>query len=409
MSNELYSSLITHYSSLRARYGLIVLWACFFYLAHLVFQSRTAGSELGAFAAWYWTAWAIARRQMRPSFHIVAFPLVIFAIATTISVCIPGHPKMGGQVIIPKILLFFAAIIILRNVPEMRRLSLMTHAVVATWIASAGLWEYYALKQHDLEHRITGLSTHVMTFSGLLLPFSLLFGILWLHERKWWMFVPAVLASFALLLTFTRSAWLAWIFAVFVVLVLPRPRWIVYALAALILMVSLMPLDMFGRLMSSFNPRVESNLDRIRMVEAGVEMIRDYPLFGVGPGNVKEMYPIYRRPDAPRFKVPHLHNNVIQIWAERGVVALVAYLLFIYFFVRECARAWRTPARKWAEAGIAIMAALTCAGMFEFNFGDTEVFYLLLDLCALVLVSIECEEGSTHCAELPAPALLTAQ
>src|SRR5947209_3453765 len=158
MSNELYSSLITHYSSLRARYGLIVLWACFFYLAHLVFQSRTAGSELGA--------------------------------------------------------------------------------VAATWIASAGLWEYYALKQHDLEHRITGLSTHVMTFSGLLLPFSLLFGILWLHERKWWMFVPAVLASFALLLTFTRSAWLAWTFAIFVVLILPRPRWIVYALAALVLVVT---------------------------------------------------------------------------------------------------------------------------------------------------------------------------
>jgi O-antigen ligase len=101
------------------------------------------------------------------------------------------------------------------------------------------------------------------------------------------------------------------------------------------------------------------------------------------------MYPLYRRPDAPRFKVPHLHNNVIQIWAERGILALAAYLLFIYFVVRECARAWNTPARKWAEAGIAVAAALTCAGMFEFNFGDTEVFYLMLDILALVLVSIE--------------------
>jgi len=389
MGNALYSSLITHYSSLRARYTPIILWACFFYLGHLVYQARTAPSELGAFAAWYWTAWAIARRQMKPSWHIVSYPLVVFAIATTISVYLPGHPKMGGQVIVPKVLLFFAAIIIMRNVPEMRMLALKAHAFLAIWIGSINLWQFYILRQQDLEHRVTGLSTHVMTNSGLLLPLSLLFGILWLHDRKWWMLVASALATFALLLTYTRSAWLAWIFAVFAVLVLPRPKWIVYATAALLIFVSFMPIGMFGRLWSSFNPRVESNLDRIRMAQAGVEMIRDYPLFGVGPGNVKEMYPLYRRPDAPRFKVPHLHNNVIQIWAERGVLALAGYILFLFFFVRECARAWRTPQRKWAEAGIAVAAAMTCAGMFEFNFGDTEVFYLMLDLFALVLVMLE--------------------
>src|SRR2546423_1499925 len=224
MSNEeVHSSLITHYSSLRSRYTPIVLWACFFYLGHLVFQARTAPSEIGAFAAWYWTLWAIARRQMRASFHIVEFPLVLFALATTISVCLPGHPKMGGQVIIPKILLFFAAIIILREVPEMRRLSLVAHAFVATWIASVGIFQFFALHQRDLEHRITGNSTHVMTYSGLLLPLSLLFGILWLHERKWWMLGTAAISTYALLLTYTRSAWLAWVVAVFAVLVLPRP------------------------------------------------------------------------------------------------------------------------------------------------------------------------------------------
>jgi len=379
----------THHSSLITRHSALVYASCFFYLGHLVFQARTAGSEIGAFWCFFTLGWAIWRREAKLSFHIVEFPLAVYALATTISVILPGHPKMGGQVIIPKIILFVAAIILFREVPGMRRLALYAHAVFAVWIASAGLFEFFALHQRDLEHRITGNSTHVLTYSGLLLPLSLLFGILWLHERKWWMFATAALTTYALVLTYTRSAWLAWIFAVFAVLVLPRPRWIVYATAALILVVSLMPLDMFGRLISSFNPRVESNLDRIRMVQAGVEMIRDYPLFGVGPGNVKEMYPLYRRPDAPRFKVPHLHNNVIQIWAERGVLALAAYILFLYFVVRECARAWHSPARKWAEAGIAVTAALTCAGMFEFNFGDTEVFYLMLDLVALVLVSIE--------------------
>jgi O-antigen ligase len=392
-------------SVLSPQSSALVGWACFFYLGHLVFQARTAGSEIGAFFAIFVTAWAIWRGELRPSFHIVGFPLALYALATTISIFVPGRDiDIGPVVIVNKALLFFAAIILFREVPELRRAALVAHAVFAVWIASAGLWEFFALHQRDLEHRITGNSTHVMTFSGLLLPLSLLFGILWMRERKWWMFVPAVLSSFVLLLTYTRSAWLAWIFAVFAVVILPRPRWLAYATAILVLFISLMPIGMFGRLMSSFDPHVESNLDRIRMLEAGQEMIRDYPLFGVGPANVKEVYPIYRRPDAPRFKVPHLHNNVVQIWAERGILALAGYILFIYLFVRECARAWRTPARKWAEAGIAVAAALTYAGLFEFNFGDTEVFYLMLDIFALVLVSIEAERRMNASVSLfPAP------
>ena len=69
--------------------------------------------------------------------------------------------------------------------------------------------------------------------------------------------------------------------------------------------------------------------------------------------------------------------------------ALAAYVLLIFLFFRECARAWHGPGRRWAEAGIAAAVALTFAGLFEFNFGDTEVFYLLLDIFALVFVNLE--------------------
>jgi len=125
-----------------------------------------------------------------------------------------------------------------------------------------------------------------------------------------------------------------------------------------------------------------------------VEMVRDYPLFGVGPANVKQVYPMYRRADAPRFRPPHLHNNVMQIWAERGILALAAYLLLLGLFIRECVRAWNGPSRMWAEIGIAVTVAMTVAGLFEFNFGDTEPFLLLMDLFALVVASIEATEVS---------------
>jgi O-antigen ligase len=227
-----------------------------------------------------------------------------------------------------------------------------------------------------------------MTYSGELLPLALLFLVLFVHERKVWMLAPALLSTFALLLTFTRSAWLGFVVAIFVVIVSSRPRLLAWAAPLLVIFLIAAPVDMFGRLISSFSTQQESNLDRIRMFQAGEEIIRDHPLFGVGPANVKPLYPLYRLPDSPRFRTPHLHNNLVQIWAERGVLALAAYVLLIVLFLRECARAWRTPARRWAQAGVAAAVALTFAGLFEFNFGDTEVFYLLLDVFALVVANL---------------------
>jgi len=165
----------------------------------------------------------------------------------------------------------------------------------------------------------------------------------------------------------------------------------------LIFAITFMPDVMFSRLVSSFDVQQSSNLDRIRMAEGGLEMIKDHPVLGVGPANVKEIYPLYRKADAPRFRPPHLHNNIIQLWAERGITAVVAYLMLLGLFFRECARGWRyTPAREFAEAGIAITVGLAYAGLFEFNFGDTEVFLIMLELFALLIASMEAAEPATN-------------
>jgi O-antigen ligase len=203
------------------------------------------------------------------------------------------------------------------------------------------------------------------------------------------MLAATVIVTLALALTFTRSAWLGYLVAVFVLLLLTRPRWTFYAAVALVWLVVLAPLPLFGRLISSFDLKEESNFDRLRMWQGGVEIIRDHPLLGVGPANIKGTYVLYRKHDAPRFRVPHLHNNLVQLWAERGVVALLAYFLLHALFLRQCARAWRGPNRMYAEIGVVVCVGLFFAGLFEFNFGDTEVFWMMLDLYALVVASTE--------------------
>jgi O-antigen ligase len=387
--------------SLSARLGLpdrlppalhIALW---FYFGHLLLQGKIALSESFAGLCFVFVGWAVWKKQIRPSFHIVYYPLALYALVSTLSSIAAArsiHIYFEGMLWV-KIMTFPIGLMFFRELPATRRIAMWCYLIFGTGIAVIGLFQYFVLNERDLEHRIKGLETHVMTYSGLLLPMSLFIVILAIHMRRWWLGVAGSLVTLALLLTFTRSAWLGWACAIGAVLLFTRPRMLMWAAPVLVFFVTFMPLSLFGRLISTFDTRQESNLDRIRMAEAGIEIIRDYPLLGVGPANIKEVYPLYRRHDAPRFRIPHLHNTVLQIWAERGIVALAAYLILQVLFIRHCARYWDSRAAAFAQIGVAVCVGLLVAGQFEFNFGDTEVFYLMLDLFAFVVATTEANEA----------------
>ncbi len=367
----------------------------FWYLSHVLFQGKVALLESTGFFASLFLGWAIGKRFVRPSFHILYFPLLLYGVASTTSWMFADQKlhTLGDGMLWLKMLIFPTALILFRTVPRVRDLALAGQIIFGLYIATYGLVQYFFFDRRELESRITGSSTHVMTYSGLLLPIGLLLLVMWLHSKRWWLLGAASIVSLALLLTFTRSIWLGWLAAVVTVIAMHRPRLLTWTAPVLLLFLTFMPLPLFSRMISTFDLEQSSNLDRIRMAEAGLEMIQDHPLLGVGPANVKGLYPLYRRHDAPRFRPPHLHNNMLQLWAERGIVGLIAYLMLIGLFVRECLTARRSEARSFALSGIALTIGLAAAGLFEFNFGDTEVFYLMLELFALLIAFMEKDVG----------------
>jgi O-antigen ligase len=396
------SSLIARFPSFIAHRSSLITTASVFYFLHIIFCVKIPGLELSAFICLGLLTWAIAKKEARFSFHILYFPLALYGLASMLSSWFSVRSSYQAYMVLWfKILIFPVAIMLYREVPRLRELATYAFAIVAGGSACWGLLQFVFLDQRDLEHRISGPSSHVMTFSGLLLPLSVMMLFLWWRQRKWWQLTACVLSTLTLLLTFTRSVWLGWAIAVVAVILATRARVAFYAMPFVILFITFMPLDLFSRLISTFDMKQSSNFDRIRMLEAGAEMIRDYPVFGVGLTNVKETYALYRKHDAPRPRPPHLHNNVVQLWAERGILGLCSYLLLLALFFRECIAGWKGPQHVWSEVGIAVAVSLTVAGLFEFNFGDTEVFYMLLNLFALVVVQLERPMPEANEARLP--------
>ena len=120
------------------------------------------------------------------------------------------------------------------------------------------------------------------------------------------------------------------------------------------------------------------------MMEIGARMVKDHPLVGVGPNMVPRLYEQYR-PDYAINKVnPHLHNVPLQIAAERGLPALAIWLWLIVSLTISLFRLFRRSSDKVLPAtALAAIAAMLAAGLFEYNFGDSEFLMLFLVLVTL--------------------------
>lgn len=200
--------------------------------------------------------------------------------------------------------------------------------------------------------------------------------------------LAVLLSTWALLVSRTRSAWLGLAAGALTVAILRAPRTALLVPLGIAGVLVLRPAPVLERLTVSD----DSSRDRYYMWQAGLDMIADKPVFGQGPGMIKYVYPQYRWPQAPNPYAHHLHNNVVQIAAERGLPCLA---LWLWLMVAAMGGAWRemrrvalpgsvpSPSRWVAAATLAVLVGMLTAGMFEYNFGDSEVLMFTLIVIAL--------------------------
>jgi O-antigen ligase len=257
---------------------------------------------------------------------------------------------------------------------------------VGAAIAAYGIVQYGMLHYDNLGRRPQGTLGHYMTYSGVLMLVTaigvarLVFGA---RDRIWpALIMPALIV--ALSLTLGRSAWVGSAAAVGLLLILKDFRLTALLPVIIAIIFAAAPDTVADRMTSVFSLRDPSSLDRIAMARTGIAMVKDHPLTGVGPNMVERLYPQYRDKDGIQKVNPHLHNVPLQIAAERGIPALLVWLGFIGVLTIGVFQIFRASRdRVLPAAGLAAIAAMLAAGMFEYNFGDSEFLMLFLVIVTL--------------------------
>ena len=288
---------------------------------------------------------------------------------------------------------------------ERRLRWLFDAAILAAALAAASGLAQFWIGFGDLDRRIRGPFPHVMTFSGVLLLVDLLLIARLVYRPRpapadsarwrglaapWLAWTALVLINLALVGSLTRNAWIGLAFGGGWLLWVRRRRLLLWVLPAAAAFVVLAPVPILARALSVTNLSDESSYDRLCMLEAGVRMVAEHPLFGIGPNMVERLYPIYRHTSAARLNVPHLHDSYAQLAAERGLPALASYLALLAVALARARRGYRAErtadgAGARADLWLGVTAALiafSIAGLFENNWGDTEVQRVALLLLA---------------------------
>lgn len=268
-----------------------------------------------------------------------------------------GYYEISRQLLF--LVVLFVIMTTVAQEPEATLRICKTVTIVAILQSLVGIFQYYDIAFTDLPGNFIpyGLMANRNLFGSaeaLVIPFVLY--VVYKGSRNWKYAggLALIFITIALVLSQTRSAWLAGIAIlivslVFVLIFSPvnRKKWMIGSLIAIVAIAGIVSLlllsDKEGTLSFSVKERAASltgmrtdtsaitgNVsERLKIWEKTMQLIKDKPVFGAGPGNWKIAIPAYGTEGlvwAKGFYVPDRpHNVYLLVAAETGIPGAVFY------------------------------------------------------------------------------------
>lgn len=269
------------------------------------------------------------------------------------------------------------------------------------------------------DRRATGFYNHWTTYAeSLQLIGSLALGLFVAMPRKRsrnGLLLIIALAGIcgALLLSVTRASWLSFLLSAMLIAALSLNRRALIVIGACLIPVILGGLFLLQkkRNVGFFDKKDDSIAWRQKIWRDGFHLLTNSPrhlAVGVGMDSIKSHWREFGLFENGKLPMGHMHSDYLQIALERGVPALLAWLMLLGTY------AWtlwktrrRTPLENWLERGIVLGAlggllGFMTSGVVHYNWGDSEVvmiFYLIMGL-SLVVKRMSLTSSTAEVAEV---------
>lgn len=130
---------------------------------------------------------------------------------------------------------------------------------------------------------------------------------------------------------------------------------------------------------------------RLLLWQGGWRVFKDHPITGCGFKCIDRIHKDYPDPEGAVAKYIGMHNNIVQLAVDTGVVGLTSWIAIWVCYFLALRRMWtqnkENPDQKWVVLGSAgAVLGFLAGGLFEVNFYDSEVVMLLYFIMALPLI-----------------------
>lgn len=206
-------------------------------------------------------------------------------------------------------------------------------------------------------------------------------------RRRRWSALSLLLVTVALVLSFSRGALLLALPVSLVVMgwwAGGRYRWVAVAAVGAGALV-LIPFLQMPRFTALFDLGRGTTFFRLKLWRSSLWMVREHPLFGVGPGNFLEAYRTrYVLPAAwEEFNLEHAHNLLLDHWTRLGLLGVVAGVTLQASF-------WRMLGERGRSA-LAVGLAGSMGALLAHGLVDNALFFP--DLAVAFFLTLALAQG----------------
>ncbi|MGM0410231.1 MAG: O-antigen ligase family protein [Bacillota bacterium] len=235
------------------------------------------------------------------------------------------------------IILFVVTVEIIDNNEKFKKVFL-SFFISATLVIGYGFYEFLF---KGFRGRLTSTYNNANTAGSYFMMIALFaFSYLLFNKNKKYKiisFMYFLSSTILLMLTYSRGAWLGYIFGIILALMIfiyrletnkSRIIMIVSFLILVTLSVLLLPTSVIERFKSIDNLESKSINQRLIQYKVGFNILKDYPILGVGIGRFSEIFNEYKIEGAKSFR--HIHNIYLDVAVETGLLGFFTMVIIIY-------------------------------------------------------------------------------